>query len=469
MKIFEFKTTDQNSNYEPWKHYENVLVKYNQEFNTKYNLEYHLKSDGTLENCTSYRIIIRSDCVLAGSINITGQNNCCGAMSAHGLEVSYEHCSKGIGSILMTLVTDYARFHSKTSIVCTEIVVNKYETHADKMKENFDINKFYPTSISHKLLLRNDYKLINTFNNAKTNNLVGYFIKTHDVYSKSQVVKIKVNENMESFVKIDKFTIGGDPELFLQDIKTGEYVPSFMVMGGSKEAPLPITDEGHAIQCDNVMVEYNIPPSDNADDFVKHNLFVQDYLKDKIATPNGLELKLIASARFNPENLKDFKALEMGCSPDYNAWNGNVNMISDELIKSNLRTAGGHISVGYEGANYNSNMKLIKFLDLFVSIPLIFMEPDSERKQLYGKAGAFRHTHFGVEYRVTSNYVYSSEEMLRWVYGAVEQAVENYNQKLNITGDTNDIIDAINDKNKTKATALLSKYGIKIPVKQEVK
>ena len=53
------------------------------------------------------------------------------------------------------------------------------------------------------------------------------------------------------------------------------------------------------------MVEYGIPPSKTVEEFVEHNILVQNYLKDKIAEPNNLELVIFPSAKFDAFNLKD--------------------------------------------------------------------------------------------------------------------------------------------------------------------
>ena len=453
------------------RHYQTVLDQFNKKYNTDCKVSIKFSdSHGQLSMCKSGRILIICDDELIGKITFTGQNNCCGSISIHELNVNYHYRSRGLGNLLLNVIEDLAWRFRKTSIICTEIIVDNIGTSEEygysTLKSN--LKDYVLSDVSHKLLLRNNYELVNTFMNRKSFNVVGYFIKTLGEKAIQREIKSNIQMSKESFVKIDKFTIGGDPEGFFVDSRTGDYVPSFSVMGGTKEEPLPISNEGHAIQCDNVMLEYNIPPSDNADDFVKHNLFVQNYLADKIAIPNGLELRFVASARFKEENLQGDKALEMGCSPDYNAYSGAVNHISDELIKDTLRTAGGHVAIGYNDHNYNSNMMLIRFLDLFVSIPLILMEPDSERKKLYGKAGAFRNTRFGVEYRVTSNYVYSSEEMMRWLFEAVSNAIAYYNTKADLTEDCNLIIEAINSKDEELAIDLMEKHGVTVPERMKV-
>ena len=53
-----------------------------------------------------------------------------------------------------------------------------------------------------------------------------------------------------------KFTIGCDPELFIKK-KYGGYKSAVGLIGGSKWAPKPIDEVGHAILEDNVALEFN--------------------------------------------------------------------------------------------------------------------------------------------------------------------------------------------------------------------
>lgn len=108
-----------------------------------------------------------------------------------------------------------------------------------------------------------------------------------------------------------KVTVGADPELFLKDSE-GKLVPAFLFVHGSKDNPEPISQEGHAIQHDNIMLEYNIPPCKTEDEFVKHNKFVLDYIKETICKPNNLTLSIEASAHLGEEYLTNPIALEFG-------------------------------------------------------------------------------------------------------------------------------------------------------------
>lgn len=122
---------------------------------------------------------------------------------------------------------------------------------------------------------------------------------------------------------INNYSIGSDPELFFRSLETGKFVPSFYVMKGDKYAPIPISDKGHMISCDNVMCEYGIPPCTTAEEWVKEHLFVQDYIKRTIAEPNNLELVIFPFAEFDKNDLRSRAAKAFGCDPDFNVYNNN--------------------------------------------------------------------------------------------------------------------------------------------------
>ena len=84
---------------------------------------------------------------------------------------------------------------------------------------------------------------------------------------------------------IKNVLIGADPEMFLYSEQYHKFVPVCGLIGGTKKKPLPITDEGHAVQEDNVMVEYCIPPSVTLEEFLKHINFTKDYINETLLKP----------------------------------------------------------------------------------------------------------------------------------------------------------------------------------------
>lgn len=226
---------------------------------------------------------------------------------------------------------------------------------------------------------------------------------------------------------IENQTLGADPEFFLKSKETGKYVPSFYYISGSKYEPTPIGEEGHNIQCDNVMVEVGIPPCKTVEEWIKHNLFVQNYIKENVCEPNNLELVIFPFAEFDTNDLKSRQAKAFGCDPDFCVYkNGEANTVGKSTIK-NGRCAGGHIHIGYDDWTPETNDLIIRAMDLFLSVPLMIFEPEHKRKEMYGKAGAYRMQPWGTEYRVTSNYIFSSIELMTWAFNQTQKALEFIN------------------------------------------
>ena len=76
--------------------------------------------------------------------------------------------------------------------------------------------------------------------------------------------------------RITNFTVGADPELFLE--QNGKIISSEGIIGGSKHKPKRINGYGRYVQEDNVMVEFNIPPCESKEDFVNEINAVKDWL-----------------------------------------------------------------------------------------------------------------------------------------------------------------------------------------------
>jgi len=151
------------------------------------------------------------------------------------------------------------------------------------------------------------------------------------------------------------------------------------------------------------------------------------------------------------------------CDPDFNAWTEEVNVISRKDV--NLRTAGGHVHIGYENPDAQTNIELIKLMDLFLGVPSILLDTDTERRKMYGKAGCFRFTEFGVEYRVLSNFWTTSLENIKWLFDGIKQAVEAYNNGMRIDSNSDlakSINSCINNQNEDFAIEICEEFNIKL-------
>ena len=222
--------------------------------------------------------------------------------------------------------------------------------------------------------------------------------------------------------KLENVTVGADPEVFVAD-SSGEITSAIGKVGGSKEYPRPVKDGG--VQEDNVLAEFNINPAKSKIEFVCNINNVMHELKN-ILQNNDLQPVLVPSYKFTPAEIESFgsEALEFGCSPEWNAWDSKK-MPMPRGDKSSLRTAGGHVHIGYDNCDYNTNEDLVKMLDYTLGIPSILVDTDSDRRKLYGKAGSMRHKPYGVEYRTLSNFWLNSDELMSWVYDRTLWSTQN--------------------------------------------
>ena len=71
-------------------------------------------------------------------------------------------------------------------------------------------------------------------------------------------------------MKKQKFTIGTDPEFFLQSQETQEFVPASMFfLEHNKDNPKDFGG-GFGVLRDNVMVEFNVPPASSKEEFISN-------------------------------------------------------------------------------------------------------------------------------------------------------------------------------------------------------
>jgi len=223
------------------------------------------------------------------------------------------------------------------------------------------------------------------------------------------------------------FTFGCDPELFVLNTE-GEYVTAEGLIPGTKSEPYPVP--GGAIQVDGMAAEFNIDPVDNFTDFNKNITKVVQELKKML--PKGYDLSPIPSVVFNEKawNEAPDKAKTLGCTPDFNAWTGKVNPPPHDPDNPYLRTASGHLHIGWtDDANLSdpqhvANCRdLIKQLDWYLGGWSLQMDPDPVRRRMYGKAGAMRFKPYGVEYRVLSNFWLTNSSRRMAVWNRMQQAI----------------------------------------------
>lgn len=254
--------------------------------------------------------------------------------------------------------------------------------------------------------------------------------------------------------------LGADPEIFLVNGK-GKYISAIGKIGGDKYNPLQVRGlrKGFTLQEDNVALEFGIPPSASADEFVKNIETVMRAGQKKIG---GLSFSGLSCTVFPADQMRHPKAHVFGCEPDYDAWTGEEN-VKPKPPHVYMRSAGGHIHVETK----KDKLLTTKYMDLFLAVPSMLMDiTGTERRQLYGKKGAFRPKPYGLEYRTLSNFWIvpkgtseQRDKLCRWVWRNTERALAS---DILIDNLREPITEAVDNGNVEVAKMLVKEFNLEV-------
>lgn len=260
--------------------------------------------------------------------------------------------------------------------------------------------------------------------------------------------------------------VGADPELFVK--KGGVYTSGYGLVQGDKANPFKV-DKG-AVQVDGMALEFNIDPASSELEFITNLETVMGILKSMVP---DYEVVADPVAYFTEEYLKTqpAEALELGCDPDYNAWTQEANVKPNSDLP--FRTGAGHVHVGVvNGADITDKnyftvcCDAVREMDLFLGLPSLFYDEDTKRREMYGKAGAFRAKSYGFEYRTLSNAWLRDKAMMQWVYRATQNAMNGFLTGARLAdkyAKTVDIQEVINTSNKKEAMKIIKDAGLVMP------
>lgn len=272
-------------------------------------------------------------------------------------------------------------------------------------------------------------------------------------------------------MRVKDFTIGCDPEIFVK--KGGLPVSADSLIPGDKKAPFPVN--GGAIQVDGTAVEFNTEPV-SIERFEDWNAKVVLVMKElqKAVQKNGNDYNFNISPiqEYTQEYFDSLpeSAKELGCDPDFCAYTlqPNPRPDGDRLF----RTGAGHLHFGW-GADIPTDNRehheicagFVKMLDATVGIFMTCIDRDPRRRELYGKAGAYRAKPYGVEYRFPSNVWLSSMAYRKMVWLLSKKAIEYMLGEFSVRGLTGygeeEIRRILNDGDVKRAERLIEKgyYG----------
>lgn len=264
-------------------------------------------------------------------------------------------------------------------------------------------------------------------------------------------------------------TLGADPELFLRDDRTGAATSVVGLIGGTKGTPLPMDGmgDGYGIQEDNVMAEFNIPVCTSPRRFSRSVEAGVSWIRQLVRTslPHH-SLDVGACARLFPHSeLENKQAMVFGCSPDFNAHKQGEAwpVIKPESLSEDYgawRFAGGHVHIGYESAA--PDFVAAAFADVFLGLPSVSLDKQGSRRALYGQAGRYRPTTYGVEYRSLSNFwiwdrrVADDIGSRAYSLGNLLEGDPEVLQKLYTEVPWIDVREAINEEDEGKAADLIA-------------
>jgi hypothetical protein len=262
--------------------------------------------------------------------------------------------------------------------------------------------------------------------------------------------------------RITDYKVGSDPELFLVDKDNRQIISAIPYIPGDKYSPhqIPGLPEGNMMQVDNIMVEFCLPATKLSKEFYKSFKDCVNYTNSIV--PATLELEVRQSGLVQESQLLDPRTQVFGCDPDFNVWMDGMQNDSIDS-KTNLRTCGGHVHIGYNDPDMETSMNIIKALDIFLGIPSVILDNDRERKKMYGKAGAYRLKAYGVEYRSLSNFWLADEDIVNLVFNGIEMAIQfiNENKLEKLTDEQSlKIQTCINTGDETLALELVNTFNL---------
>jgi hypothetical protein len=214
-------------------------------------------------------------------------------------------------------------------------------------------------------------------------------------------------------IPLNRPTIGADPEFFIKPATSDFPYPVCGLLGGTKERPRMI--DGYGAQEDNVMCEFNIPPSTTSGEFARH---IRAGVETILATLNREHENLApftawsTSSWLFPESQLGFKQAHVfGCSPDFSGYdmgNPQPRILPEQLTipgSGAWRFSGGHVHLGYKHLLKTDVPDYVaaQFADVYLGLSSLGIDAQGERRKFYGTPARYRPTKYGIEYRTLSN------------------------------------------------------------------
>lgn len=257
--------------------------------------------------------------------------------------------------------------------------------------------------------------------------------------------------------------LGADPEVFfLKPDGTGQSVEG--LLPGTKEFPSPMVglNTGFNIQVDNVAAEFNIPPAQTREQWDRNLMLGLKYVATQ-ARRHKCKLGLTDVMTFPKAQLETEHAQTLGCEPDFNIWEGEMNPRPQP--PDGWRTAAAHVHISWTEPDEPSAFIIGRMADLFLGVPSLLVTQPSKRRELYGKSGAWRFKPYGGEYRALPNWWIGTKENRLAVWDHVQQGFSRLHKEQDhliemMEEFKPEIQHAINTHNLDSALMLIEKFDL---------
>jgi hypothetical protein len=230
---------------------------------------------------------------------------------------------------------------------------------------------------------------------------------------------------------------------------------------------------------DNVNCEFTIPPVKNKEDFLKYSAYCKKWANNYLEN-YGLKLKAYSSYSFTDEDLDNETAQRFGCEPSFDAFRKGRQARVGEPENQNLRSAGFHLHCGFNSENFSTEdlFNYIYCCDLFLGIPSVILDRDTERRGLYGSPSNYRFKRIGnliiIEYRSLGGNLLADDELIGYCYDQLIAAINFFNESNfeSLWEDLPEIIRIIKESDVEGALYIAQKYNLNLlpySVDKEVK
>lgn len=255
-------------------------------------------------------------------------------------------------------------------------------------------------------------------------------------------------------------TFGSDPELHLYGVRENRMVSALRVLGVDKKTPIEL-EGGARMYADNALIEASMPPEDSVNGMVLRMRDTLTKMSDRIGPSYGLSAH--SSEFYDQQELEDARLLPVhqpteedkqrghwavGCNPNWDAYRRKENEI--RKFTDTMRTGSFHIHLGHEmfAGELHANPKpkeiLVKVLDIYLGCASVIFDRDptaAARRRYYGRAGEFRSTPYGIEYRVLGNWSLRSPITTRLCFELAE-----YSVGVVVSGSGQELVEAIGSR-----------------------